>query len=55
MKVLIAELGSIGHRHLRNFHALNVGEFVLLRSKRATLPDDELIGLLTERDLTTAL
>ena len=55
MKVLIAGLGSIGRRHLRNFQALNLGEFVLLRSKRATLPDGELAGLPTEYDLTAAL
>ena len=55
MKILIAGLGSIGRRHLRNFQALDIGELVLLRSKRATLPDDELAGLPTEQDLTAAL
>ena len=55
MKILIAGLGSIGRRHLRNFQALDVDELVLLRSKRATLPDDELAGLPTEQDLTVAL
>ena len=55
MKILIAGLGSIGRRHLRNLQALNIGELVLLRSNRATLPDDELLGLPTERDLGEAL
>ena len=55
MKILIAGLGSIGRRHLRNFQALNAGEFVLLRSRRSTLPDDELAGLPTEQNLTEAL
>ena len=55
MKILIAGLGSIGRRHLRNFQALNAGEFVLLRSRRSTLPDDELAGLPTEQNLAEAL
>ena len=55
MKILIAGLGSIGRRHLRNFQALNAGEFVLLRSRRATLPDDELGDLPTEQNITEAL
>ena len=55
MKILIAGLGSIGRRHLRNLQAMNVGEIVLLRSQRSTLPDDELAGFPIERDLTAAL
>lgn len=55
MKILIAGLGSIGRRHLRNFQALNAGEFVLLRSRRSTLPDDELAGLPTVQNLAEAL
>lgn len=55
MKILIAGLGSIGRRHLRNLQALDIGALVLLRSNRATLPDDELLGLPTERDLGEAL
>ena len=55
MKVLIAGLGSIGRRHLRNLQSLNETEIVLLRSGRSTLPDAELAGLLTEHDLYEAL
>lgn len=55
MKILIAGLGSIGRRHLRNLQALGVGDIVLLRSGRSTLPDDELAGLPTEHDLSEAL
>lgn len=55
MKILIAGLGSIGRRHLRNLQDMNIGEFVLLRSRRATLPDDELVGIPTEQNLTEAL
>ena len=55
MKILIAGLGSIGRRHLRNLQDMNVGEFVLLRSRRATLPDDELADIPTEQDLAEAL
>ena len=55
MKILIAGLGSIGRRHLRNFQTLNAREFVLLRSRRATLPDDELGDLPTEQNIMEAL
>ena len=55
MKILIAGLGSIGRRHLRNLQDIDAGTFVLLRSQRATLPDDELAGLPTERNLSEAL
>ncbi|HEY2981412.1 MAG TPA: Gfo/Idh/MocA family oxidoreductase [Anaerolineales bacterium] len=55
MKFLIAGLGSIGRRHLRNLDALGEKEIVLLRSHRATLPDDELAGYPVETDLRAAL
>ncbi len=55
MKILIAGLGSIGRRHLRNLRAMNIGEFVLLRSQRSTLPDDALAGIPTEHYITAAL
>lgn len=55
MKILIAGLGSIGRRHLRNLQDLNIEELVLLRSGRATLSDDDLAGFPTERDITEAL
>jgi len=55
MKFLIAGLGSIGRRHFRNLIALEEKEIVLLRSQRATLPDDELAGYPIETDLQQAL
>ena len=54
-KLLIAGLGSIGRRHLRNLVALGESDIVLLRSHRATLPDAELAGFPTETDLAQAL
>jgi len=55
MKFLIAGLGSIGRRHLRNLIALGEKDVVLLRSHRATLPDDELANFPVETDLREAL
>lgn len=55
MKVLIAGLGSIGRRHLRNLLALGVEDILLYRTHKSTLPDDELAGFPSEGDLETAL
>ena len=55
MKFLIAGLGSIGRRHFRNLITLGEKNLVLLRTRRATLPDDELQGYTVETDLTAAL
>ena len=55
MKFLIAGLGSIGRRHFRNLVALGEKDIILLRSHRATLPDDELAGYPVETDLNEAL
>ena len=55
MKILIAGLGSIGRRHFRNLIALGEKEIVLLRSHRATLPEEELAGYPAETDLHQAL
>src|SRR5512133_3289079 len=55
MKFLIAGLGSIGRRHLRNLIALGEKDIVLLRTRKATLPDDELAGYPVETDLNEAL
>ena len=55
MKILIAGLGSVGRRHLRNLIALGEKDIILLRSHRATLPDDELAGYPVETDLQEAL
>ncbi len=55
MRFLIAGLGSIGRRHLRNLLALGERDIVLYRTHRSTLPDDELAGFPTETDLQHAL
>jgi predicted dehydrogenase len=55
MRFLIAGLGSIGRRHFRNLIALGEKDIVLLRSHRATLPDDELAGYPVATDLQQAL
>ncbi len=55
MKFLIAGLGSIGRRHLRNLLALGQRDIVLYRTGRSTLPDDELAGFPVEHDLEAAL
>lgn len=55
MKFLIAGLGSIGRRHLRNLLALGQRDIVLYRTRRATLPDEELAGFPVETDLEAAL
>ena len=55
MKFLIAGLGSIGRRHFRNLVAVGEKDIVLLRTGRATLPDDELAGYPVETDLSEAL
>ena len=55
MKTLIAGFGSIGRRHLNNLRALGETDFVLLRSHRSTLPEDDIKGLPVETDITAAL
>ncbi|MCJ7825335.1 MAG: Gfo/Idh/MocA family oxidoreductase, partial [Anaerolineales bacterium] len=55
MKFMIAGLGSIGRRHLRNLIALGEEDILLYRSGKGTLPDDELEGYLSEVDLDSAL
>jgi predicted dehydrogenase len=55
MKVLIAGLGSVGRRHFRNLIALREKDIILLRTRKATLPDDELAGYPVETDLGEAL
>ena len=55
MKFLIAGLGSIGRRHFRNLISLGENDIVLLRTRKATLPDDELAGYPVEIDLREAL
>ena len=55
MKILIAGLGSVGRRHLRNLIALGEKDIVLLRSHQSTLSDDELAGFPVETDLAASL
>ena len=55
MKFLIAGLGSIGRRHLRNLRALGQEDIVLYRTHHATLPDAELGDLPTFTELSLAL
>src|ERR1043165_5173450 len=55
MKFLIAGLGSIGRRHFRNLIALGEKDIVLLRTRKATLSDDELAGYPVETDFDEAL
>jgi YrbI family 3-deoxy-D-manno-octulosonate 8-phosphate phosphatase len=55
MKFLIAGLGSIGRRHLRNLLKLNEKDIILLRTFKSTLPDEELIDFPVETDIHAAL
>jgi predicted dehydrogenase len=55
MKFLIAGLGSIGRRHFRNLIALGEKDIILLRTRKSTLPDDELASYPVETDLQEAL
>ncbi|MFN2216948.1 MAG: Gfo/Idh/MocA family protein [Anaerolineales bacterium] len=55
MRFLIAGLGSIGRRHLRNLLALGEKDIILYRSNLSTLPDDELEGFQVETNLEDAL
>ncbi len=55
MRFLIAGYGSIGRRHLRNLLALGEHDIVLYRTRRSTLPEDEIFGVPVETDLSAAL
>jgi predicted dehydrogenase len=52
---MIAGLGSIGRRHLRNLLALGERDILLYRTHQSTLPDDELAPFPVETDLAAAL
>lgn len=54
MKILIAGLGSIGRRHLRNLIALGERDIFFYRTHTSTLADDELHGFPVETDLEKA-
>ena len=53
--ILIAGFGSIGRRHLRNLRALGHKNFVLFRTGKSSLPDDEIADIPQEFDLDKAL
>ncbi len=53
--ILIAGSGSIGRRHLRNLRALGHKNFVLYRTGKSTLPDEEIAGIPQEFDPAKAL
>lgn len=55
MKILIAGLGSIGRRHLRNLITLGVEDIILNRSGKATLDDAELANFKSYSNLDEAL
>jgi YrbI family 3-deoxy-D-manno-octulosonate 8-phosphate phosphatase len=55
MKFMIAGLGSIGRRHLRNLLHLGEQDIVLLRTFKGTFSDDELLRFPVETDLGAAL
>jgi predicted dehydrogenase len=55
MKFLIAGMGSIGRRHMRNLLALGQRDIILYRTHRSTLPEDDLQDYPTETNLDVAL
>jgi predicted dehydrogenase len=55
VKFMIAGLGSIGRRHLKNLRALGESDILLYRTHLGALPEDELAGYPTEHDLAAAL
>ena len=55
MKILIAGLGSVGRRHLRNLISLGEKDVLLYRTHQSTLPPDELTSYPEETDLDRAL
>jgi predicted dehydrogenase len=55
LKFLIAGFGSIGRRHMRNLLAAGERDLVFFRSKRSTLPDEEIATYPVETDLEAAL
>jgi len=55
LKFLIAGLGSIGRRHLRNLVALGERDIHLYRTHRSTLPNNDLTAFPVKTDLAAAL
>jgi predicted dehydrogenase len=55
MKFLIAGLGSIGRRHLKNLVSLGETDIILYRTQKSTLSDADLKDFLMETEIGTAL
>lgn len=55
MKILIAGLGSIGRRHIKNLAALGVRQLAAVTQNRSALPPDELPPYLSFDSMETAL
>jgi predicted dehydrogenase len=55
LPILVAGLGSIGQRHVRNLEALGVADIRLYRTGRATLPDKGFEAYPVFRDLNEAI
>lgn len=55
MKFLIAGLGSIGRRHMRNLIALGEKDIVLYRTGKSTMPEEDLADFPQETELHIAL
>jgi predicted dehydrogenase len=55
VKFLIAGLGSVGRRHLRNLLALGEKDIVLYRTQHGLIPDAEPVDFPVETDLQAAL
>lgn len=55
MKFLIAGLGSVGRRHLKNLLMLGQKDIILYRTQQSTLADDDLKEFPVESDIQKAL
>ncbi len=55
MKFLIVGYGSIGRRHFRNLLDLGERDIIFCRTKKSTLPDEEISGFPVESSLGSAL
>jgi predicted dehydrogenase len=55
MNFVVAGLGSIGRRHLRNLAALGEQNVVLYRTHNSTMPEDDLQGYSQETELDKVL
>lgn len=55
MRFLIAGLGSIGRRHMRNLITLGEKDIILYRTGKSTMPEDELTGFTSFTDFQQAM